>query len=197
MKITSINIFKKIFFTLIITLILQSFTKAEDINEFEIEGISIGDSLLSHFSEKEIIEGLNYDYYDSKTFIKVEFWNFTPDKYEIISAHVKNNDKDYLVYELSGNIIYKDNINDCYLQQKEIINELSKTFPNAKHADSGRQTTERGGGVSTWDRYDLDFTNGSIDIICYDWSNESGFVDHLSVGINSNEFAEWLREQPY
>ena len=85
----------------------------------------------------------------------------------------------------------------CYLQQKEIINELSKTFPNAKHADSGRQTTERGGGVSTWDRYDLDFTNGSIDIICYDWSNESGFVDHLSVGINSNEFAEWLREQPY
>ena len=86
---------------------------------------------------------------------------------------------------------------DCYLQQKVIINELSKTFPNAKHADSGRQTTERGGGVSTWDRCDLDFTNGSIDIICYDWSIESGFVDHLSVGINSKEFAEWLREQPY
>ena len=188
----------RIFLTILILIFnFHSLTKADDINEFEIEGISVGDSLLNHFSEKEILEGLNYDYYDSKIFIKVEFWNFTPNKYEIISAHVKNNDKDYLVYELSGNIIYKDNINDCYLQQKEIINELSKTFPNAKHADSGRQTTERGGGVSTWDRYDLDFTNGSIDIICYDWSNESGFVDHLSVGINSNEFAEWLREQPY
>jgi hypothetical protein len=28
----------------------QSLTKADDINEFEIEGISIGDSLLQHFA---------------------------------------------------------------------------------------------------------------------------------------------------
>ena len=33
---------------------LQSWTKADDISEFEIEGISIGDSLLDHFSEEEI-----------------------------------------------------------------------------------------------------------------------------------------------
>jgi hypothetical protein len=32
----------------------QSLTKADDINEFEIEGISIGDSLLQHFDEKKI-----------------------------------------------------------------------------------------------------------------------------------------------
>ena len=176
---------------------MQSLTKADDISEFEIDGISIGDSLLNHFSKKEILESINEDYYNSKDFKKVEFWDFTPTEYEVISAHIKNNDNKYIVYELSGNIIYEDNVNDCYKQQKIIIKELSEAFPNAKHADSGRQTTERGGGVSTWDRYDLDFKNGSIDIICYNWSKESGFVDHLSVGINSEEFAKWLANQPY
>ncbi len=182
---------------LILIFSFQSWTKADDISDIEIEGISIGESLLNHFSEKEILESLNKDYYDSTDFIKVEFWNFTPTEYEVISAHIKNNDKMYLVYELSGNIIYKDNIDECYSQQKIIIKELSKSFPNAKHLDSGRQTTERSGGVSSWDRYDLSFTNGSVDIICYNWSSESGFLDHLSVGINSKEFAEWLRSQPY
>ncbi len=38
---------------LIIIFSLQSLTKADDIRDFEIEGISIGDSLLKHFSKKE------------------------------------------------------------------------------------------------------------------------------------------------
>jgi len=33
---------------------LQSWTKADDIRDFQIEGISIGDSLLDYFSEEEI-----------------------------------------------------------------------------------------------------------------------------------------------
>ena len=33
---------------------LQSFTKADDIKDFEIGGFSIGESLLNHFSKKKI-----------------------------------------------------------------------------------------------------------------------------------------------
>ena len=40
---------------LILLFNLQSLTKADDIRDFEIEGISIGDSLLDHFN-KEIID---------------------------------------------------------------------------------------------------------------------------------------------
>ena len=41
---------------LIITLMftLQSWTNAEDIKEFEIEGVTIGDSLLKYADQKEI-----------------------------------------------------------------------------------------------------------------------------------------------
>ena len=40
---------------------LQSFTKADDIRDFEIEGLSIGDSLLNHFNVNEINNFQNYD----------------------------------------------------------------------------------------------------------------------------------------
>ena len=61
MKITSLDTLKKILFTLIIIFSLQSFTIADDINEFEIEGMSLGDSLLDYFSEKEIKRSERYD----------------------------------------------------------------------------------------------------------------------------------------
>ena len=41
---------------LILIFSLQSWTKADNISEFEIEGISIGDSLLDHFSKEEILK---------------------------------------------------------------------------------------------------------------------------------------------
>ena len=55
-------------------LILFSFSApsfADDISEFEIEGISIGDSMLDFFSEEEIKNNIKLDYFSpiqNKTF---------------------------------------------------------------------------------------------------------------------------------
>ena len=46
---------KKLLLILILTLSFQSWTKADDISDFEIEGMSIGDSLLELFTKKELI----------------------------------------------------------------------------------------------------------------------------------------------
>ena len=54
MKITSLDKFKKLLFTLIIIFSLQSFTKADEIKSFEVEGITIGDTLLKFYSEEQI-----------------------------------------------------------------------------------------------------------------------------------------------
>ena len=45
---------KKILLIIILIFSFQSFTNAEDISEFEIEGMSIGDSLLDFVSESYI-----------------------------------------------------------------------------------------------------------------------------------------------
>ena len=46
----------KVFIAVLVLIFsFQSLTKADDISEFEIEGISIGDSLLDHLSKEEIL----------------------------------------------------------------------------------------------------------------------------------------------
>ena len=52
---------KKFISILILILGFQSWTKADDIRDFEIEGLSIGDSLLNHFNVSEIKNFQNYD----------------------------------------------------------------------------------------------------------------------------------------
>ena len=45
----------RIFLTVLILILnLQTLSKADDISDFEIEGISVGDSALKFFSENEI-----------------------------------------------------------------------------------------------------------------------------------------------
>ena len=39
---------------LILIFSLQSWSKADDISDFEIEGMSIGDSVLKYYSKKEL-----------------------------------------------------------------------------------------------------------------------------------------------
>ena len=45
---------KRLLIIFILTFSFQTLTKADDISEFQIEGISIGDSLLDYFTKKEI-----------------------------------------------------------------------------------------------------------------------------------------------
>ena len=48
---------------LVLIFSLQSLTKADDISDFEIEGMSIGDSLLDFFSEDEILKSIRPNQY--------------------------------------------------------------------------------------------------------------------------------------
>ena len=55
-------IYMKVFLSVIILIFgFQSWTKADDVKDFEIEGISIGDSLLDFFSKNQIDNFPNYD----------------------------------------------------------------------------------------------------------------------------------------
>ena len=59
---------------LVLIFSLQSLTKADDISEFEIEGMSIGKSILDYYSEKEIKKNIR-SYVKDKTFSLVETKN--------------------------------------------------------------------------------------------------------------------------
>ena len=65
----------RIFITaLVLILSLQSITKADNIRDFQIEGMSIGDSLLNYYSEKEIKNQKKNFYPKSKKIYMIEFF---------------------------------------------------------------------------------------------------------------------------
>ena len=59
---------KRLLTILILIFTLQTPSQADDIRDFQIEGISIGDSLLDLFSEKKIKNNLEF-FYDNNKFI--------------------------------------------------------------------------------------------------------------------------------
>ena len=79
----------------------QSWTKADDIREIEIERMKIGDSLLDFFSEKEIKKN-QVNYYKS-------------DRY--ISIYIKKNFENYDALQLS---FLKNDLNKIGLFKAEI-----------------------------------------------------------------------------
>ena len=87
---------------LILIFSLQSWTKADDIFEFEIEGMSIGDSLLDYFSKDEIKSNINYDSYEwisEKKFLDFELYDSERfNQYEGVQITIKINDKKYIIH---------------------------------------------------------------------------------------------------
>ena len=66
----------KIFLTIIVLIFsLQSWTKADDIRDFQIEGMSIGDSLLDYFTKNEIKKSSKSYYKNKKTFLIQDEFN--------------------------------------------------------------------------------------------------------------------------
>ena len=79
-------------FLLVIIIILsfQSLTKAEDIRDFEIENMSLGDSLLKYFSKKEIEDNRSGAQYPNKEFILYYFKGLSKfEHYEAVTVAVK------------------------------------------------------------------------------------------------------------
>ena len=73
---------------------LQTPSQADDIRDFEIEGISIGDSALDYFSEDEIKNATKNQYPNSKKYTVRLFHNLPKfEVYDGIQVTYKTNDK--------------------------------------------------------------------------------------------------------
>lgn len=190
----------KTLFTLFV-LFFSSSVFAEDISDFEIEGMSIGDSALEFFNLQQI-KNNEFDYYKDKTFTPVQndalsFFQ----TYDAVDFNYKTDDKEYIIYSLSGILIYEYNINECYSELDKIISELKLLFKNAEFSDKeilphpNDPEGEKGTSKVTMASFYLE--TGTIDIACYNYSEKHGSQDHLNIAIDSYEFSQWLSSNPY
>ena len=184
-------------------LILFSFSTpsfADDISEYQIEGMSIGDSLLDNLSKEEIITEIeiNKSSYNHLTedfgevYLRGNFVN-----YEVLSFFVKPKDKHYTIYAIKGGISYDDKLEQCFAKQKEIEKEFSSIYKNAKK--------RKGTSVFDWDptgesvthniEFDFDAGHG-ISVNCTKYKKslkiENRLIDTLQVIIDTKEVIDWF-----
>ena len=208
MKLIKIIKKKRIFISILILIFsFHSWTKADDIRDFEIEGMSIGDSFLDYMDENTIIkemnkEGISYFYNDD--FVSMSTW-IIRDKFKIyndVGVILKVNDNKYKIYGLEG-VLYmnKDShIEECYKKQNEIVNDIKNSLNLNSQGDTWFVSKERLAKHQLSTKY-IDFTlseGGVIRTICYEI--KKGVKKHsnlnlLYVVVNSPTFWKYLLNQ--
>ena len=198
----------RVFITVLVLFFsLQSWTKADDIKDFQIEGMSIGDSALDFFTKKEIKNKINsYNdngyIYNSGKFYSLTFYDNQKYKtYEAVQIIFKDKDKRYKIHSITGINYYKSDINDCYNQMEIIEKELDSICNNSKKKEfiKRKHPYDETGKSTTNDVYYILSNSDTASIHCYDWL-QSEFIkipDQLNVIFNTSEFNDFLDYEAY
>ena len=187
-------------FIIVLVLIfsLQSWTKADDISDFQIEGMSIGDSLLDYFSKQKIMNpDQSYHYKESDKFYHIAF--LLVGNYDRITFTLKKNDASYKIYQVGGDIIPLK-IQDCRKKKKEIDEELIQMFGNDVERQDVGSHKFRGDNTGKSLFYTIRYFFNSGDAIilqCKDYSKEFDARDALLLDIAYKEILDWLNDEVY
>ena len=176
----------------------QASSWADDISDFEIEGMSIGDSILDYFSKKEIKDNTETGYYTNNKYTPVEFFQLSSFKtYDSVGLRYKTDDKKYIIVGMSGTLFCEKNIEKCNKKQKEIDLELSNMLKKSQRVDDKGKHSADESGKSTFLHINFWLITGDVVVIeLVDWSekitNEKGLTDNVSVLFYTSDFAQWI-----
>ena len=110
---------KRLLLILILTLSFQTLTKADDIRDFEIEGMSLGDSLLDFYSKQVITNAIkDAYYYPDRKFLDMFVEASNNSNYEWLQITLKSKDKKFKTHTVTGQIDFSNNIKECYKKKK-------------------------------------------------------------------------------
>jgi hypothetical protein len=184
----------------IFSLLFNTIVKADGIKDFEIEGISIGDSLLDHFSFQEIEKNIKDNYFqriNDNTFIVSEINSAIFNNYDGIQFIFKLKDKQFIIHGMHGILFYKKNISKCHSKLKKIASEISSTVIFELRDDFN--DLDMGGGQGKYSGITFFLKKGIISVHCYDWAkkieDELRWVDNLRVNIKTDEYENFLQKE--
>ena len=182
---------------LTLTLSFQSLIKADDITDFQIEEMGIGDSLMNFVNRDEINNKMITNYPGSKKFSRF-YKKFS--QYAHVQFHFKTEDKNFIIQGIEGVNYFKKNLAKCLKEQKVVIKDIKESLTNSELIDMGQQIhKEKDGSIRshTYNSY-IEFDNGFLDITCTDWSksyelNNATVTDSLKISFITKELDSWLQ----
>ena len=192
------DVMKKLLPILILIFTLQTPSQADDIRDFQIEGISIGDSLLDYMSEDEIINNDLKIYQNNSKFLVIDF-NGKKNIYDYIYLYVKRNDNKYIIYTIRAiNIV--DNKNQCLKIKNEIVMYMKPLFKNADFQEDSQKHFVYKDSI----QYISQFSFGDdarvadharVECLILGKEDKKNYEHSLEVIVQSAEFGQWLETQ--
>ena len=190
---------KKLLGIVVLGLLLTLSAKADDIRDFEIEGMSIGDSLLDFMTINEINSSkLNYVPDNKKYYVVGYYKNLNT--YDGVDIYLKRNDTKYIIRTIGGMITM--NQSNCLKKRQLIVKELRELFSNTveKNYEGVSHSFDKTGETKTYQTGFLLKNNNDDDHVrveCTNWSKSfeknNGYTDNLSVGAFTKEILLWFR----
>ena len=185
----------KILWFVFLVLLTSTNAYTDNIKDFKIENISIGDSALDYFTESQLdnseLDWFNYSYKEYST-------SLLPGRgiYDWFKITYKNEDYNYIIEGLAGIVVKKNYEEDkCNKQLDSTALNLSKLFKNTKSEEKKtyrvvydpskifQETNLSGKSKLTSIFFDFK-QEGKIILSCYDMDKETNEIDSPIKDIN-------------
>ena len=186
---------QKILWFVFLVLLTSTNAYTDNIKDFKIENISIGDSALDYFTESQLdnseLDWFNYSYKEYST-------SLLPGRgiYDWFKITYKNEDYNYIIEGLAGIVVKKNYEEDkCNKQLDSTALNLSKLFKNTKPEEKKtyrviydpskifQEPNLSGKGKLTSVFFDFK-QEGKIILSCYDMDKETNEIDSPIKDIN-------------
>ena len=182
---------KKFLGTLVLGLLLITPSQADDIRDFQIDGMSVGDSLLDYFDESEMQYPKTK--YKDKTYKAVEVQS---SQYDVIQIHVKSDDKKYIIHSIDGLIEFNNNIKGCIKKKNEIVGEMSEVFKSLNKVVEDNWPMASGHGKLHFVRFKFE-SDDFAEVTCYEYNDSWNAPNHLRIGITRIEVENWIIDKAF
>ena len=192
----------RIFFSILILIfIFQSHIKADDISDFQIEGMSVGDSAIKHIDEELILSDKTY-MWENKKYASYAAVSRNNENYNNFQIFFLDKDPNFIIQYISG-FNYIKNLDDCDKSKKNLVSNIKNLIPNAIFNDYGKVAHPGDtSGKSLATKVTFRFKdNSEIMVTCTVYSEDYKKIwdvgDTLSVSAHSSIFTNYLINEAY
>ena len=196
-----LSLMKKLLAIIVLSLCFIIPSQADDIRDFQIEGMSIGDSLLDIMSVGEINQNILPYQKGKKKYYAVGVNSKLRSKtYKSVEAYFKTGDTKYIIRSL-GAFLDISSLNDCLSKKQDIVNNIKPLFPDVMfHEQDDYHQFDKSKKSKTYSSVFLlrgNILSDHIRVDCTIWSKKMkkkhNFKDSLAVIAMKREIQDWIK----